>query len=712
VNTHPPQAEAIARKFTSLGGHLNFFPRGTKACKENGWQERATNDFGEALKWIAEVGPDANVGLVGKENGLWALDDDSALLDEFIQTHGPINTYTTQTVSGGKHYIFRQNAASWTMGNISIKDENGAELVSARINDRYVVLAGSWAYPHNDQTQPLTQYKAVDSKASIVEAPESLLRFIKNKDAEWKAKIAAAKSSKQTTATKTQVHEGGRNNYLAGKAGTMRNAGVSRDSIFTELLRINERDCVPPLNEAEVTSIADSYGKYSEGTGRQIIVSQPNTEAGDDEPEENFTDAQDPFPECPIFPGALTELARALFPSLPLEFKQWGIISRWGLMRSGIDTFGMEKHIQPRFYSVLVSPPNIGKTACINETRTAMEVVQRIIGDLIGTSTKARVCTTPESVSSVDSGQYFSLLLDRLVKEAKAAHDKFRCTDLGGKAMLDPDELSDIFEKGRSTPGRASTMFIELLKLHSANRTGSGTKRDGKLSGEGAHLAILAGTTVRKYPMLWTGTGGGADGLVSRFIPITTNNPPVPPVPLPSDSAKAEELYQRLAGLAQLPGQNVVLDDEAAKMLTHWWSSIDNTKESATRVLEVVKQLLIVLAVTNLTTNHEGNTVTVDSDLMSFATQFGDYIIAVRERLNPNDSWTFVQAMENAITSWAKKHTSKAEPKTMNDCRRGIQPQRLPGGLGVFKQAWGNCVGTGVLKFRDKGHKGGGKYSV
>jgi hypothetical protein len=104
-------AAAIARKFIGLGGHVIFFPRGTKACKTPGWEQRATNDLSTALQWVGEVGPDANVGIVGKQDGLWALDDDAGLLDEYIQKYGPIDTYATKTVSGGKHFIFRQNAA-------------------------------------------------------------------------------------------------------------------------------------------------------------------------------------------------------------------------------------------------------------------------------------------------------------------------------------------------------------------------------------------------------------------------------------------------------------------------------------------------------------------------------------------------------------------------------------------------------------------------
>lgn len=263
-------AEAIVRKFVSLGAHVILFPRGTKACKTNGWEEMATNDLEAALRWAAQD-PYQNVGLVGKENGVWGLDDDAGLLEEYIQKHGPLNTYGTNTVSGGKHYIFRQNPASWAMGNISIKDEQGRELLSARVDNRYVVAAGSWAYPHNDTTQPLTQYVAIDSAASIEAAPQSLLDFIKVKDAEWKLK--RSQTSNTDTAQICQVFEGGRNSYLTSRAGALRAAGASEDTISMELERFNQRDCVPPLDSKEVESIARSIGKKPEGPPPLVLSS-------------------------------------------------------------------------------------------------------------------------------------------------------------------------------------------------------------------------------------------------------------------------------------------------------------------------------------------------------------------------------------------------------------------------------------------------------
>jgi hypothetical protein len=408
------------------------------------------------------------------------------------------------------------------------------------------------------------------------------------------------------------------------------------------------------------------------------------------------------FPECPIFPGTLTDLARAIYPSLPLEFKMWGLITRWGLYRSGLDCLANEPHIQPRFYTALVSTPNRGKTACINESQRSMELITSMAKAQCAEATKPHGADV-ECLASADSGPF---LVEYLYKKARQAKDDFVSSitfDDRAKVILDSDELSDIFEKGRSSAGRASTFFEELKKLHSGNRTANGTRRTGDLSVDKAHLALLSGTTVKKYPQLWVGTGGGGDGLISRFIIITTNAPQVPPVPLLTDTVAAMQAYERLVKLAQLPSQTITLSDEAAKVLTEWWNSFDTSKESASRILETVKQLLIVLAITNAPEGHVGNSLMADANLVREAIKFGDYEIAIREILNPGDAWSNVQAMEDAIIKWAQKNAKK-EAKSIRDFRRGIHPQRMPGGLGTFLLAWKNCVepDLGVLKFCGK----------
>jgi hypothetical protein len=265
-----PSSQAMVRKFISMGAHVYVCDYGEKRCTEPAWEQKATNNLDEGLR-IASGKPDGNVMLVGKQDGVWGLDDDAGLVREYEQQYGLLTTYGTKTVSGGRHFIFKQDAASWAMGNISVMDEGRRELLSARVNDRYVISAGSWAHPHNDKSQPLTQYQAINPAATFEVAPQSLLDFIKAKDAEWKAKRSQSTPTDQTA---RQVFEGGRNNYLTSRLGTLRTAGVSEETLSAEGHRLNKRDCVPPLPDSEVETIVKSVSKYPEGTPLSLILNQ------------------------------------------------------------------------------------------------------------------------------------------------------------------------------------------------------------------------------------------------------------------------------------------------------------------------------------------------------------------------------------------------------------------------------------------------------
>jgi hypothetical protein len=56
--------------------------------------------------------------------------------------------------------------------------------------------------------------------------------------------------------------------------------------------------------------------------------------------------------------------------------------------------------------------------------------------------------------------------------------------------------------------------------------------------------------------------------------------------------------------------------------------------------------------------------------------------------------------MENAIIDRYRRDGSKNKPTSINDSRRGIHLQRMPGGLGSFSLAWRNVVSTRGLKER------------
>jgi len=123
-------------------------------------------------------------------------------------------------------------------------------------------------------------------------------------------------------------------------------------------------------------------------------------------------------------------------------------------------------------------------------------------------------------------------------------------------------------------------------------------------------------------------------------------------------------------------------------MLTEWWKKTPRDKPSESRISDMVKRLLIVVAPTMGVT-------TVEPPLMKAAIDWGDYLIACREKFNPSDSYSWTQAFENDIRAVGQRHK---KPMTFNDYRRLVHPQRKPGGLGPFIQAWRNMIAGGELR--------------
>jgi putative DNA primase/helicase len=61
------------------------------------------------------------------------------------------------------------------------------------------------------------------------------------------------------------IHEGGRNTTLTSLAGTMRRRGMGHASILAALVVENQERCDPPLEDAEVATIAGSVARYAPG---------------------------------------------------------------------------------------------------------------------------------------------------------------------------------------------------------------------------------------------------------------------------------------------------------------------------------------------------------------------------------------------------------------------------------------------------------------
>jgi AAA domain/Primase C terminal 1 (PriCT-1) len=81
-----------------------------------------------------------------------------------------------------------------------------------------------------------------------------------------------------------RIPEGTRNTTLASIAGSMRRRGMAEDEIAAALLKVNER-CDPPLEEAEVRTVARSIARYQPRddalrSGRQLAQGPATGEVG------------------------------------------------------------------------------------------------------------------------------------------------------------------------------------------------------------------------------------------------------------------------------------------------------------------------------------------------------------------------------------------------------------------------------------------------
>jgi hypothetical protein len=91
--------------------------------------------------------------------------------------------------------------------------------------------------------------------------------------------LVSKKGSQKKEATSVSVDsrakltEGGRNTSLTSQAGKLRRAGVQQSEIEIILLRMNAENCVPPLPDSEVKTIAWSIGKKEAGhIGPDVLI--------------------------------------------------------------------------------------------------------------------------------------------------------------------------------------------------------------------------------------------------------------------------------------------------------------------------------------------------------------------------------------------------------------------------------------------------------
>ncbi|MGA8023916.1 MAG: bifunctional DNA primase/polymerase [Candidatus Acidiferrales bacterium] len=447
----------------------------------------ATTDPTLVARWVKQHNKASNCAAVAKYEGYWFADDDMGTLAQKYKEDTGQDLPQTLTVktSRGFHYYFKHDEAS-RAARFDGHENSGVIIIpgykgEARCNNQYVVAPGS-VHPSG------SIYEVVDD-APIVAAPVELL--------EWYQRAYALSESLKPESEKPK---GGNGKFDPGfrklfDAVEYRPLIKRVNALGNASLRIGDLhrgSCVPcPMPKHEHGDYSDCFGPIKnvpellhclgncQWTGDMVAacyqieggkakyknmyecaraicaeeglkfddffpatpqpcVEGSQSEIGDGETEPEIVD--EPIPEFPAITGSIQDLAEALCPDIPREFKIMAVVTRVGLAISGKVQLEGELHLQPRFYTCFIAEPGRGKTAAIKETRI--------------------INTAFREVPSVDSAP---ALVDAFAESSGSP----RCI------LLSPDEAVDLFEKGKTSRDSRNSLFTELLKLYEDNVTGN-----------------------------------------------------------------------------------------------------------------------------------------------------------------------------------------------------------------------------------------------
>jgi len=243
-----------------------LIPRGKTPLTEHGVLD-ASNEARQVKQWWTRWS-DANIGLSCGPSGIVVIDLDAREegIDNWAELAGKMeiddNTVTSLTGGGGQHLFFKvppdikiSNSVGRLGPGIDVRADGGYVVVPPSIHPngkRY-----EWEVSHHPDNCP------------ILPLPQALITLLEDK-----------KQHPVLPATGGKIAEGGRNDYLASLAGTMRRRGMSRNGIEAALQIENQERCLPPIPEDEVRKIAGSITRYPPGPSGDDFMNLKFTDLG------------------------------------------------------------------------------------------------------------------------------------------------------------------------------------------------------------------------------------------------------------------------------------------------------------------------------------------------------------------------------------------------------------------------------------------------
>lgn len=245
---------------TCTGTKPGKHPRTQRGCLD------ATTDLSQIRIWWTQW-PDANVG-IATGAGLIVIDIDPRHggddgFDDLKARLGPLpETVEACTGSGGRHVYLSvpegvtvRNSASQLAPGVDVRGEGG-----------YVVAAPS---THISGRVYGWELSSRPGEVDVAPAPQAWLDALTRKP---KLRVLAGGNG-------GDIVEGSRNETLFKRGCSMRAAGFDELAITAALLAENDSRCNPPLDPAEVKSIAASAARYQPGLSPEYQAKKDEAQA-------------------------------------------------------------------------------------------------------------------------------------------------------------------------------------------------------------------------------------------------------------------------------------------------------------------------------------------------------------------------------------------------------------------------------------------------
>ncbi|HXW53299.1 MAG TPA: bifunctional DNA primase/polymerase, partial [Myxococcota bacterium] len=313
----------------------------------NGLKDGSRNPEQIADWW--EAWPFANVGIVtGKESGIVVLDVDAkndgfSSLEKLESQHGYLpHSLRVKTGGQGLHIYFHAPS-------IDLKNRAGIlPGLDFRGEGGYVVAPPSSHISGGE-------YHFLNDETSLSEMPD------------WLQELISAPVANLIENSDGKILEGHRNQTLISISGFLLSKGLGVSVIKEVIAKINKTACVPPLDDDELITLAQSTATFKGPLRWQAPKSLPDTNDG-------------------CLPLKLEHLPKTLIPwasditqrmQVPLEFvcgplviAAGSVIGRKAAIRPLIHDPWL---VYPNLWGFLVAPPGSMKSPAIAEALKALE---------------------------------------------------------------------------------------------------------------------------------------------------------------------------------------------------------------------------------------------------------------------------------------------------------------------------------------------------